>query len=402
MKPEQTLSQEKTSLYLQRIIFVSLLIQIIGLTFSIAVSSIAFTIVFVSWIAKMIFEKKLDVSGTPFDYFFLAYIVAEVLSTIFAVHQWESFVNMKRLLLISIVYLVITGVRSERDVKVFLGSLIVVTSGLSIFEMAEFAAAHMGRLSVFQHYMTAGGIEMIVLLLALPFVLHKHTPLKVRICAAICAVPLFIALLLTFTRSSWLGFIGGAALIGILRSKYVLFVLMGFVVLFLLFAPLPLRERAYSIIDPNDPSNAPRIHMWKTGIQIFKDYPVLGVGDSDLGQIYRTYTTPIHPDEGGHLHNNFVHLLVTLGIVGLAAVMAIFIKMFVVELRIYQALKNDWLAGSVVLGALAVFVGFQINGLFEWNFGDQEIISLVWCTLGLTLAVNKIRSGDAVPMAQRQ
>jgi len=399
MALEQVLHQEKTSLYLQRIIFIFLVIQIVGLTFSIAVSSIAFTIALMIWVTKMVYEKKFEIKGTPLDHFFLAYVAAEILSTVFAVYKWESFVNMKRLLLITVVYLVIRSVTSEKDVKIFLGSLIVITSALSIFEIVDFFAERMGRLSIFQHYMTAGGIEMIVLLLVLPFILHSHTPPGVRMYAAICTVPLFVALLLTFTRSSWLGFICGAALIGILRSKYALFVLVGFVVLFLLFAPLPLRERAYSIIDPNDPTNIPRIHMWKTGIQIFKDYPMLGVGDSDLGDIYRTYTTPIDPAEGGHLHNNFVHLLVTLGIVGFTAVIAIFVKMLIVEVKIYQALKNDWLAGSLALGALAVFVGFQINGLFEWNFGDQEIISLLWCTLGLTLAADRIKSGKPTQSA---
>jgi hypothetical protein len=33
--------------------------------------------------------------------------------------------------------------------------------------------------------------------------------------------------------------------------------------------------------------------------------------------------------------------------------------------------------------------GFHVNGLFEWNFGDSEIIMLIWATVGMALAAEK-------------
>jgi hypothetical protein len=42
------------------------------------------------------------------------------------------------------------------------------------------------------------------------------------------------------------------------------------------------------------------------------------------------------------------------------------------------------------LGALASYLGFQVNGLFEWNFGDAEIAMLLWLTVGLALSAQKI------------
>ena len=59
-------------------------------------------------------------------------------------------------------------------------------------------------------------------------------------------------------------------------------------------------------------------------------------------------------------------------------------------------MKGYWLEGSLALGALAVFVGFHINGLFEWNFGDQEIILLFWFTVGITLAAQRFSRTGAV------
>jgi hypothetical protein len=77
-----------------------------------------------------------------------------------------------------------------------------------------------------------------------------------------------------------------------------------------------------------------------------------------------------------------------------------FVRVFVVEWRIYKKVREDWLAGSFVLGALAVFVGFQINGLTEWSFGDQEVVLLFWTTLGLTLALERLaKKGSATATA---
>jgi hypothetical protein len=41
------------------------------------------------------------------------------------------------------------------------------------------------------------------------------------------------------------------------------------------------------------------------------------------------------------------------------------------------------------LGALAAFIGFLFAGLGEWNFGDQEIVTMLWFTLGLNIAFYK-------------
>ena len=73
---------------------------------------------------------------------------------------------------------------------------------------------------------------------------------------------------------------------------------------------------------------------------------------------------------------------------------ALFIRIIVAEWRIYKRVKDDWLAGSFVLGALAVIVGIHVMGLTEWSFGDQEVALLLWTTVGLALAMGKLASSQ--------
>lgn len=378
------------SLQLGGFVFVSLILAIVGLTFSIAASGIGLTLAILGWIVASLHERRWLTEKTPLDYFFVAYILVELLSAVFAIYKWDSFVNSKRLLLISVVYLVARYVTTEKKAIAFVSLLGGVTALLSVIELFDYFELHPDRLFLFQHYMTTGGIKMIVLLLFLPFLLHQGTPKWFRVFALAAAVPILLALVLTFTRSSWLGFLGGCITIGILKNKYVIPVLLLVVILLLLFAPSALRERAYSIVDPSHPNNIGRVHLWTTGIKIFQDHPILGVGDSDLHQIYDRYRSPGDIEPGGHLHDNILMWLVTLGIVGCIVLISLFVRIYSLELSAFRALKDYWLEGSLALGALAVFVGFHINGLFEWNFGDQEIILLFWFTVGITFAAQRL------------
>jgi O-antigen ligase len=312
------------------------------------------------------------------------------------VYPAQAAVNTKRLLLISIIYLVLLSFDSRKKV---LNSLLIIfgaVAAISIIEIVYYYVAHEGRLYVFQHYMTTGGLKMIVCLLIVPFVLHERTPSSVKGWMALFFIPSFCALILTNTRSSWVGFLGGFIVISLLKNKYLFFVLVSFLALFFLFAPSSQVNRAKSIVDLSDPTNHSRLVMWSTGLKIFADHPLLGIGDSDVHEVYVQYKSPDDQEPGGHLHNNFVMLLVTLGLTGLCVVVALFGKVIFVEYRIFRDSAADWLAGSVALGAFAVFIGFLLNGLFEWNFGSHQIMVFVWFTVGLAFAMKRLPDRETV------
>ncbi len=146
------------------------------------------------------------------------------------------------------------------------------------------------------------------------------------------------------------------------------------------------RSRLLSIWDPYLPSNYTRFALWRAGWEMFKDHPLFGVGDIDLREYYIKYKRPFDKEIQGHMHNNFVHVLVTLGAFGFLAVIFLFVKIILIELKIYNERKNISFISSYALGAVGCFAAFLFSGLTEMNFGDHEIITLVWFTLGLNLA----------------
>ncbi len=156
------------------------------------------------------------------------------------------------------------------------------------------------------------------------------------------------------------------------------------------------KNRIASIFDPYHSTNVQRLNQWKTGWRIFKDHPIFGVGDIDLNKIYLKYRAPYETETYGHLHNIYVQILVILGAFGFIVVMYLFVTILLLEFKIYKALKDVPFASSVVLATIGVFTAFLTSGLTEWNFGDQEIATMIWFVVGLSLAFFKIFGGKNV------
>ncbi|MBI3195634.1 MAG: O-antigen ligase family protein, partial [Ignavibacteriae bacterium] len=258
-----------------QILFALTATSIISINFSIAISSITMGAAIILLLGSLVRTRFSTYTQTPLDYFILMYAVAELLATIFSVDSASSLFNMKRLFLISIFYLIAISVDEESKLKWLFIMFVLVASMLSVFEI--FSVTKIGgkimRVSLFQYFLTEGGIKMIMLLMLIPFIIHPATPKFWRWFTVVSAVPLFVGLILTQTRSSWLGFIVGTLTIGLMKSKKLIFGLILLVVLVLAFAPSDFRSRAATIFDPNMKSNLTRIHMVTTGWQMFLDKP---------------------------------------------------------------------------------------------------------------------------------
>jgi O-antigen ligase len=348
----------------------------------------------------MVYRRKNDIPSTPLDYYLLAFIIAEGLATLFAYNQEQSLLYMyRRVTLLPVIFVVLANIRSTRMLKIFFGTLITSMIFVSLWSLRDLFfhldeyVLFQRRLREFQMYMTAGGMMMFGMLLLLPFAVHPKTPSKLRWLATAALIPVGTNLLFTFTRSSWLGFLAGAVIIGAFRAKRILLPLLLIVLAMITFASPEMRERMSSIFNPYHPTNISRLHMWEGGIRIFKDNPIVGVGDIGIEQVWQFYAPP-EKETVGHLHNNLLMWLVTLGIVGFAAIAAVFVKAWITVSRIERRLHDDWFLGSVALACLAIMAGFHVNGLFEWNFGDAEIIMVVWAVVGMTLAAEKVGQSE--------
>jgi len=245
------------------------------------------------------------------------------------------------------------------------------------------------------HVMTYSGLLMVIALVAL--VLWLHEP-KSGVLLGVTMVTT-LSLLLTFTRSVWVGW--GAAVLVLLtlrRPRWLVFA-PGVAILILCFLPLPVFSRLVSVFDTKQSSNLDRIRMVQAGVEIIKDNPTLGVGPANIKEVYPLYRKPDAPRfRIPHLHNNVVQLWAERGIVGLAAYLLL-LALFLRECaRGWNGAGGRWAEVGV-----AVVVALAAAGMFEFNFGDTEVywalldvMALVVVSLEQTRPVNE-GAAAAVP-----
>jgi len=189
------------------------------------------------------------------------------------------------------------------------------------------------------------------------------------------------ALLFSLTRSAWLGVAVALALFALFQRPRLALAALPLALALLLLLPTSVRSRFYSIFDPQDESNRDRLHMAYTGWQIFRHYPLTGVGANNIPLVYARFQHPESRKVNPHLHNNALQILGERGPGALLALAAAFVAAIVGLSRRLRGAAPP-LAGRAA-GSLYALVAFLTAGLFEYNFGDSEIKFLLFYLLCL-------------------
>lgn len=386
------MNREKILGLTDNIILVFLTIQIFSVGFSVALSSISFGIWAGLWILQLIFYKQAQISSGMekeiklFSLFALAFIVFDVLSRVFAVMPENPLLSLKRYLLLLILYACIAKIKTKKELYGILKVVLSVTAVISVIEIVLFAAAlpsQIGKMSLgeirletFAHSITTGEIKMLVFLSVFPLVFAKGECILPKKYLVPALALILTSLYTTQSRNVFVAVVVCFIITGIIVNRKFLYIFL--VSAAVLFAVLPsqLRDRIISIADPSHPSNNSRLIMWETGWKMFLDRPLLGVGDNEFREVYKTYRTIEFNGEGSHLHSNYIMVLATHGILGLAAYLGIFTMLFLKHLKFYRTNPpgNDKL---LIFGCFLAVISFHVSGIFEWNFGDWEILTLL-------------------------
>jgi O-antigen ligase len=324
---------------------------------------------------------------------FAAWILASLLSVVFAVDPAGSAVKLKKLALIPLVPLAALPLVRDR-LRPILAALIASTAFVSIWGLVIFVArggglwARLDGISGF--YMTVAGILMCVGLLVvaqLDVAIKVPQPRRLTF-LGLAGLFIVLALAATYTRGSWLGFAAG--LVWLFRRRWTLLAGIAVVAaLFVALGPAGPRDRVLSTFDPGHERNVERVAIWQHGLDLVADYPLTGVGlqipDSLMDTRIDTPYGPIRPHS--HMHNAYLQIAVSMGVPALIVFVWLVVALFRMGLRAPRGgLRNLWEEG-LVRAYPAILVALLVNGLVEWNFGDSEILGLLWFLTGCTMGI---------------
>ncbi len=200
---------------------------------------------------------------------------------------------------------------------------------------------------------------------------------------------IFLALILTFSRGAYFGFLGSLFLfflINVLKIKKDYYKNLFFqkkkpwlsflaIVLILLLIS-PLNHRLISSFNLSEGSNAERLYNWQQAIKIIKNYGGWGVGIGNYSLSVKpsaSYREPIYA------HNLYFDIWSELGIIGIISWTGIIISSFLINYN--KFFKNNNL---IALGVLLSLVAFSFHSFFETALYSVHIFPLLLVLLAIS------------------
>jgi O-antigen ligase len=131
----------------------------------------------------------------------------------------------------------------------------------------------------------------------------------------------------------------------------------------------------------------------KAGLKIIGDYPLFGTGPDTVDVVFKQprYGLSETAKRNVHLHNNLIQIGAERGLPALAAWLAFLVwaaAALVGEIR----RKNPMTLAAAAAGLAALLASFAA-GLFEYNFGDSEVNSLLLYLITMPLAMSRAARG---------
>ncbi|MFQ6110490.1 MAG: O-antigen ligase family protein [Nitrospinota bacterium] len=392
---------------LRKLTFLSLIGFVVFSSLSISLTQAAFALGVISWLLAEIKEGNSRRIRLPLLLPFLALAGTTLLSAATSANITRSLIDSKQLSQILIFYLFLNNIHSDREAGFLFKVLVAVTGAVSVYGLYQILTtpaglAHRIR-GPFSIYMTFSGVLLLVATLALAYGLIPSDRRKWRwvYCVAFLIV---VCLLSTYTRNAWVGLLVGTGFITVLsRNLRALFLIPSILALIFVFSPKDVRERAKSIGNLRDPTVSERLLMWRSGLEMVKDHPLTGVGVDMVKLTYGRYANPkAIKQRTGHLHNNPLQIAAERGLLGLAAWLWIWVAYYVRTFRVLRRLEPREEGRFWTIGSMACVSAFLMAGMFEYNYGDSEVVMLVYFIMALAfLGTPGLRAAEQKVSAER-
>ncbi len=415
---------------------------------SIFAAQVALALALLIYAARLV-SRRARLSALPVAGPILAFCVWSLLAASFSSDPLASHEDAKKLVLFALFYVALDSLRGRQARERILDGVLLGGIALSMMTILQYHFMGYDTLEMrprgfLGHYMTAAGLAMSVMIVAtarLVFAREADLPLRRAIAPALAGVAgvalvsitqqtgvfaaeaqrIFIvglaaiaaaravgagdwqrpgfstllaavalptsawALILSQTRSAWLGVLAGLGVLLLLKAPRALWLLPAGVAALLLLKPAPLMNR----LTLSDESSRDRVYMWQAGVDMVLDKPIFGHGPGMIMSVYPAYRWPGAPNpRTPHLHDNALQIAAERGLPGLGFwlwLLAIVLATALREAR--RGREPDW----SVRAALGALIGLLIAGLFEYNFGDSEVLMLMLLLMALPFASRRER-----------
>jgi O-antigen ligase len=347
-------------------------------------------------------------SGWPLIGPVIAFAVWTLVTALASARPAESLMAARGILTFGAFYVVLYALPDMRAARRFAGGLLIAVAVVALLSIVQVGFCPPGgtvdsshaavRLLMrkcarargfFSIYMTFAGVLMLVLVAALPRVALGGRSIAWALPAWLAGL---LALGLTSVRGAWVGFAAGCAGCALgLRRRWLVLGALAVVVAAGLVAEPRVLARVKSFGNFADDTARDRLAMLHAGLALAIAHPLIGIGPGQVKHVYPTVAPPEALRRStSHLHNTPLQIVVERGLPGLAAWLAIWVGFFGATWRVFRRVPpSDEEARALVLGSMAAITAFLIAGLFEYNFGDTEVLLVALAVMALPFVVER-------------
>jgi O-antigen ligase len=201
-------------------------------------------------------------------------------------------------------------------------------------------------------------------------------------------------LVLTFSRSGWMGLLAGLVVLLIDKRKELLKSgVVGYLLLFLMILALlivPFKSYLFPSIEyrlTEKASSNVHFFVMKSAFSMFLSNPLTGVGIGNFGEAYGKYFKPGF--EYYNPHSAYLAILSETGLLGFLLYMAIYY--YILKQILFFKRKTEGFESQVIgSGLLAGFVGLLIANIFYQNYTFQFFFVFLGLAFAAGLIADKI------------
>lgn len=345
------------------------LIQVSIAAAQIVLAAVVLTWLFLAWKGAVSFVRL------PIDRPLLLYAATSLVAAAMSFDPAASLFASKKLFLLLVPYVLVSVIRKKETLEQLVLVLVGMADIGALVGLWQYRFGDLGDLDhrirgFLGHYMTYSGLLMGVSVLALGLLIFrgKHRPFLIGSLALVQ-----FALLLSLTRSAWLGMAAATLVLLFLKDPRLPALLPAAALGAVLLLPNAVDDRLASFLRP-DTSGWDRLYMVRSGALIVRNHPWLGVGPEMVSDVYPIYKVPEAPmRENPHLHNNLAQIAAERGLLCLVAWLWLIGSSLAASLHAFRdADEDDSLGRALAAGALGLMLAAFVAGLFEYNFGDSE------------------------------
>jgi putative inorganic carbon (hco3(-)) transporter len=328
-----------------------------------------------------------------------AFMATTVLSLLMSPEPEIGAGAVRKFVLFSMGLLAASFVTTPWRMRVSHGALLFVAAVTACVALVQFGATYMRYLStqsleddpmvlaritgLMGHWMTFSGEQLLVWCAAIPavLILGRRWFFLLGLVGT--------ALVLSFTRSVWLGAAAGFMVVALMVPRKMLLGALLPVAIIAVISSGLIYHRVSMSFDQNFAPDTGRLAMVLVGFRMIQDNPMFGVGPERIAKEFPRYYKGRELANSnfyyGHLHNNILQIAAERGLLCLGAFFWFIFELYASLASMLKTAAHDtrW----VIVSALAALTGFLVAGLFEYNFGDSEVLMLLLFIVSLPYGV---------------